>query len=108
MAFGGGFLWILRVPPPVTIGYSRMSCNERAVTAHIRYWCVHSFDVAVFPGNCIEPKSQLPSNETVNIRSKWAITRQRVVELFDLVVTRILEMELSLGTAGESFLEAMV
>ena len=57
---------------------------------------VHSLDVAVFYGNCIEPKSQLPSNETANIDSKWAITRQRVVELFDLVARRILKMKVFL------------
>ena len=63
------------------------------MAAHLRYWREHSFDVEVFPGNCIEPKSQLPSNETVNIHSKCAITRRRVAELFDLVARRILETE---------------
>ena len=46
-----------------------------------------------FPGNCIAPKSQLLSNETVNIHSKWAIIRRKLVELCDLVARRILEME---------------
>ena len=59
--------------------------------------------VQVFPGNFKMSKSQLPSNKTVNIHSKWVKTRQTVLELFKCVARGILLVKVVLERVGEDF-----